>query len=113
VWAVVVVLVLAVAAVGGKAYLDRQWFVGVSDGLVALYKGAPLELFGIDLFSLVEETRLSSARASALQPWSDLESGITAGSEREARQIIAQIERDLSSPAPSPGPSPATPSPSP
>ena len=97
-WTVVVVILLGAGLFGWRSYADRQWFVGVHQGRVALYRGVPVEVLGIDQFTLVEETLLSSTEARRLQPWSELDGGITAGSEAEARQIIAQIEQDLAPP---------------
>lgn len=94
-WTVVGVAVIVVAAVGAKAYVDRQWFVGVSAGRVAIYRGIPAEVLGIELFTLVEETDLPADEAGRLAPWRGLRDGITADSEDEARAIVEQMERDV------------------
>ncbi len=93
--------VVAVALVGTRLYIDSQWFVGVSDGRVALFRGIPTEVLGYDLFSLVEETDLPADEAvQAALAWRDLPDGITASSEAEGREIIRQIERDLQAEVP-------------
>lgn len=94
-WLLVLLMVLSAAGAGARVYLDRQWFVGVHEGHVALYRGIPSEVLGYQLFSLVEETELSADRAVLLAPWSDLEDGITADGRDEAREIIRQIAQDL------------------
>lgn len=93
------VLVPLVLVIGGllvaRAYIGSQWFVGIHDGNVALFRGLPAEIAGFDLYTLVERTDLSAARAVALQPYRDLEDGITADGEDDAREVIEQIEEDL------------------
>lgn len=89
----------------GRAYLDRQWFVGVHDGNVSLFRGVPTEVLGLSLATLVEETDISAQSAEQLQTWRDLQEGITAGNEAEAREILAQIEMDVA-PTPYAQPSP-------
>lgn len=88
--------VIAGAALGGKVYLDGQWFVGESGGRVALYRGIPAEPLGLDLFSIVEETDLPADRVATLHPdWRELETGIPGGSETAARELIDQMRADL------------------
>jgi len=96
------ILALAVAAlvviagiVGVRIYLSRQWYVGDSDGKVAIYNGIPAKVLGFELSHVEETTGLPATRAEQLQPWHDLGDGITAGSLEEARSIVDQIERDL------------------
>jgi PPM family protein phosphatase len=89
------VLLVAALVVGARVYLDRQWFVGVHDGNVSLFRGIPTEVLGLNLSTLVEETEIPAQSAERLQTWRDIGDGITAGSEAEAREILAQIERDV------------------
>jgi len=107
VWAAMVALLLAGGAVGARAYLNGQWFVGVDGGRVALFRGAPVSVLGYDLSTLAERTDIPAARAQGSQVWSGLEEGITAGSEAEARRIISQIRADTAPPLPAPSPSPS------
>jgi serine/threonine protein phosphatase PrpC len=86
-----------------RLFVDRQWFVGVSGASVALYRGIPAEPLGIDLFTLVEETAIPADQATRLAEYRDLEDGITAESEEEARSIIAQIQADVDAQQPPPG----------
>lgn len=96
IWVAVALAVVVVGLVGTRLYIDTQWFVGVSDERVALYRGIPTEILGYDLFSLVEITELSADRAGqAGIQWQELPEGITASSEEDAREIIRQIEDDL------------------
>lgn len=94
-WVLLPLLVLATGLILTRAYINAQWFVGVHDGDVALYRGIPAEILGFDLFTLVERTDLPADGAAELQPYRELEGGITADSEEEARDVIRQIEDDL------------------
>jgi PPM family protein phosphatase len=91
------VLIVAALLIGGRAYLDRQWFVGIHDGNVSLFRGIPTKVLGVDLSRLVEETEIPATSAQELQTWRDIADGITTDSEAEARAIVAQIQRDVSS----------------
>lgn len=89
------VLLVAALLVGARMYLDRQWFVGIHDDNVSLFRGIPTEVLGLNLSTLVEETEIPAQSAEQLQTWRDIGDGITAGSEAEAREIMAQIQSDV------------------
>lgn len=86
-----------------RLFVDRQWFVGTWGGYVALFRGIPAEPLGFDLATLVEETAIPADQATPLAEYRDLEDGITAESEEEARSIIAQIQADVDAQQPPPG----------
>ncbi|HET6770894.1 MAG TPA: Stp1/IreP family PP2C-type Ser/Thr phosphatase [Actinomycetota bacterium] len=90
------VLVVALLLIGGRMYLDRQWFVGLHDGNVSLFRGIPTQVLGLNLSTLVEETTIPAQSVEVLQTWRDIGDGITTESEAEAREIMAQIEQDVS-----------------
>lgn len=96
-WTLLVLVLLGGAALGTRAWIDTQWFVGTSEGgRVALYQGIPREVFGYRLYEPVEETDILAVEAAtAARGWERLPEGITAGSEREAREVIEQIRRDI------------------
>ena len=91
----VIVAVLAVAFIGSRIYLSHQWYVGESGGRVAIYHGIPATVFGYHLSHVAVETDLPAAQAEQLQPWRELEAGVTAESLDEARSIVAQIQQDV------------------
>lgn len=102
------ILAALVLLVGGlfaakRLFVDRQWFVGTEGGYVALFQGIPAEPIGFDLATLVEETTIPADQATQLAEYQDLEDGITAESEEEARSIIAQIQADVDAQQPPPG----------
>jgi PPM family protein phosphatase len=104
IWILAVLLLLAGGLFATKRlFVDRQWFVGISGVNVALYRGIPAEPLGIDLATLVEETAIPADQVTQLAEYRDLEEGITADSEEEARSIIAQIQADVDAQQPPPG----------
>lgn len=101
-WVGIAVLLLVLAGVGARIYLNTQWFVGAHEGNVALFRGIPTEVLGYDLFTLEEETDVPVAEAARLQLYAELPEGIPAGSEEEARDLLRQIEEDLEETGPAP-----------
>jgi protein phosphatase len=94
-WGGVTVAVLVLGVVGGKLYLDRQWFVGVSDGRVAIFRGVPTDVAGVELNSVVIETSIPAEEAQALHQYRDLPEGITADDRAGADEIVGQIRKDV------------------
>jgi protein phosphatase len=96
VWILILVVVLGVAWFGLNWYLDRQWYVGVSDGSVAIYNGIPTEVLGYELHDVDQVyEELPADDVIALGPWQGLTEGINADSREEAVQIVEQIRADL------------------
>jgi PPM family protein phosphatase len=94
-WGGVTVAVLVLGVVGGKLYLDRQWFVGVSDGRVAIFRGVPTDVAGVELNSVVVETTIPAEDAQELHQYRDLSEGITADDRAGADEIVEQIRKDV------------------
>lgn len=96
--------VLVLALVGLRLYLDSQWYVGVADGRVAVYRGIPATVAGFELHRVVTETEIPADRARTLALYRDLDEGITAADRAEAEAIVEQIRADLARLAtPAPG----------
>jgi serine/threonine protein phosphatase PrpC len=92
----VTLAVLVIGAVGLRLYLDSQWFVGISNGRVAIFRGVPAEVVGFDLNSVVVETSIPAEDASSLAIYRDeLPSGITAHDRAQADAIVDRIRRDV------------------
>jgi hypothetical protein len=89
-----------IAFVGLRLYLDSQWFVGVSGGRVAVFRGVPAEVAGIGLHSVVVETSIPAGDALALPIYRDLGDGITAADREAADAIVQQIREDVASAQP-------------
>ena len=95
IWTAALIVILALALVGVRVYVHRQWFVGDTGGRVAIYNGIPTKVLAFDLSRVRETTDLSAAAAERLSPWRGLHDGITAESLADARSIVQQIRRDL------------------
>jgi serine/threonine protein phosphatase PrpC len=95
VWVAAVVGVLVIGLVGLRFYLDRQWYVGVADGHVAIYRGIPTEFGGFQLHHLVVETAIPADAALSLTLYRNLEEGITAADRHAADDIVEQIRSDV------------------
>ena len=89
-----VVIVAALFAV--RAYVDRQWYVGVADGNVAVFQGIPARPFGVSLSSVASQfDDLPAEEVAALEVYRDIAEGITVESEQEALDRVVQIRTDL------------------
>ncbi|HUL85330.1 MAG TPA: Stp1/IreP family PP2C-type Ser/Thr phosphatase [Actinomycetota bacterium] len=93
--AVGVVLAIVVGLTGLRAWLDTRWYVGVSDGHVAIFQGIPADLFGFELSRVTEQTDISAAEVMALPLYAELEQGINANSREDAAIRVEQIRKDL------------------
>jgi protein phosphatase len=93
----VLLTVVVLGMVGLRFYLDTQWFVGVSNGRVAIFRGVPAEVAGYDLNSVVVETTIRADDAQSLALYRELPDGITADDREAAEAIVEQIRRDVES----------------
>lgn len=93
--AVGVVLAIVVGLTGLRAWLDTRWYVGVSDGRVAIFQGIPADLFGFELSHVTEQTDISASEVMALPLYAELEQGINANSREDAAVHVEQIRKDL------------------
>ena len=95
VWIGIIVALVVVALVGLRLYLDSQWYVGVSDGHVAIFQGIPTEVAGFDLHRVVVQTTISAEKAESLAFWQNLGDGITAENREGAGAIVERIRQDV------------------
>lgn len=95
IWLGAAVAVIVLGLVGLRAYLDTQWYVGVSEGNVAVYRGIPAEVAGFRLHHVVVETTIPAEVADSLALYPDLDQGITANDREEANAIVEQIRSDV------------------
>jgi len=95
IWAGVTLAIVALGVVGLRLYLDTQWFVGVSNGRVAIFRGVPTEVGGFELHSVVVETSIPADEAQALALYRDLPDGITADDRTGAETIVESIRDDV------------------
>ncbi len=111
-----VLAVLGLAGWGAYAWTQRQYYVGVSDDHVAIFRGIPAQAGPLSLSAPVE---LTQTRVSELPQFfiTRLEETIRASSEQDARDRAdrlveqarrAQEEQEPVTPDPSPTPSPTS-----
>jgi serine/threonine protein phosphatase PrpC len=94
--AAAIVIALFIAGwIGVHAYANGQWYVGTSNGQVAIYHGIPARVLGVHLSHVAATTDLSAAGAEQLEPWAGIHDGITATSFGQAQAIVDQIRADL------------------
>lgn len=91
-------LVLLLALLGGGAAIayrwsQRQYYVGTSDGNIAIYRGLDQHLPGLDLSSLYAEYDLLLDELPAYQR-GRVETGIEADSLAAAQRTVDQLETD-------------------
>jgi protein phosphatase len=92
----VAIAALVLGAFALRLYVDTQWFVGVSNGRVAIFRGVPAEVAGFDLNSVVVETTIPAEEAQSLAVYRDtLPEGITADDREAADAIVEQIRSDV------------------
>jgi len=88
------IVLLLVAYTVFRSYLDRQWYLGVSNGHVALYQGIPAAPFGIHLSHVDLDTGLDAVKVEEFH-YQGLEDGITFDSRDAALGIVQQMQDDL------------------
>ena len=108
VWILAVVVAGLASWLGVRSWVNRSYFVGVADGVVAIYRGLPTEFAGIDLNRVEERTTKPVDQVAEF--WKPrLAEGIKADSLTEAREIVTRIQNAAApgaTPSPSPSPSP-------
>ncbi len=92
---IVAIVVLAGVLALVRGQIDNQWYVGESDGKVAIFQGIPAAPLGYELHSVTEVTEVSAADAQELELYADLDEGISANSRSEADAIVEQIRLDV------------------
>ncbi len=106
----VLALLLGAAAFFGYRWSQKQYYVAVSDGQVAIYRGVQADIPGLTMNRLEEKTDVTVASLPDF-PQGQVEAGISAGSLADARAISERLTR-AARVCPTPTPTP-TPSPSP
>jgi protein phosphatase len=95
IWTGVALAIVTLGVVGLRLYLDTQWYVGVSNGRVAIFRGVPAEVAGLELSSVVVETSIPAERAESIGFYRGLPDGITADDRAGAEAIVESIREDV------------------
>ena len=88
--AVVVLLLVAAALVATRAYVRSQYYVGLDQEQVVVFRGVPGSLAGVDLAGVEQRTELDRGELPEVEQ-QRLEDGIVANDERDARQIVERL----------------------
>jgi PPM family protein phosphatase len=96
IWALLVLVVVGAGLFVVKRYwIDEQWYLGESEGQVAVFQGIPAAPLGYELSDVVEVTELPAEEVTQFPEYRDLGEGITAESEEDAQAILDQMRADV------------------
>jgi protein phosphatase len=98
------VLVLA-GLLATWAYVRTQYYVGLDDGHVAVFRGVRGSVAGVDLQSVQERSTLGTDRLTDVER-SSLEDGIVAHDARDAHEIVQRL---IAAACPTPATAPTRP----
>ena len=105
-------LVLVVAGVVATgAYVRSQYFVGIDDGHVVVFRGVKGDIAGVELHGVSERSTLGTDRLTDVEREA-LQDGIVANGPSDARAIVARLI-DAACPTAAPRPRTAVPTPTP
>ena len=90
------VLLLGLLAGGGYFLLSRAYFVGDHEGSVAVYRGLNERVAGVPLYWVIED-EISDVAVNDLPGFrrQDVTEGLSAGTLREARQVVTGLRRQV------------------
>ena len=88
---VLLVLLIGGGLYGGWQYVQGQYYIGVQNGNVAIFRGVNQNLAGISLSSLVQQTNLPVGEVAASNQGM-IRQTIAASSLTDARNLVAQIQ---------------------
>lgn len=93
VFAALLALILAVLLGWGYLWTQTQYYVGVHEGKVAVFKGVPQQLGPLELSQVDRDTDLSVDDLTGYTR-TRVESGISARDQEHADQIVTDLRRD-------------------
>jgi PPM family protein phosphatase len=96
-------LILVGAFFIARGYVDSQWYVGVANEHVAVYRGIPAAPLGFHLSHVEEQTDLLAADVQKLELYAGLSDGINAESREDAQAVVDQMRKDLQASQPQKG----------
>lgn len=110
----VAAVVVVAGGIAGWTYIQAQYYVGVKDGQVAVFRGVRGSVAGLGLSTL---TSSSSVKLTDLQPIAQqqVKAGVPASNETEAKAFIERLRAGFLKPVcdkPEVGTAPASPGPS-
>ena len=85
------VVILAILAGGGFLLWRQAFFVGDSDGTVAIFNGLPQTVAGVELYREIEDSEVPLSALPVFQQ-ERIRAGITVGSRSAAERLIADYQ---------------------
>jgi PPM family protein phosphatase len=95
VWVGIAFVVIAAGLAAFRIYLDRQWYVGVANGHVAVFRGLPGDVLGIGLSGVVSETNIPARDAEKFAPYRSITNGLTVASKTAALALVGDIRHTI------------------
>ena len=89
-------MIALVVLFGIRWWADRQWYVGPSDGSVAVFQGIPITVLGYDLGHAVEvheDVRADQVRD--LEAYEDFDEGIPVVDRADGAELIASMAQAI------------------
>jgi PPM family protein phosphatase len=90
----VLVLALGGGAFAGWQYVQSQYYLGVTDGNVAVYQGVNTSVLGVSLSSLYQNTGVPTAKLRPVEQ-SAISSTVAYGSLTAAQQIVTRLRDEV------------------
>jgi PPM family protein phosphatase len=91
----VLVLALGGGAFAGWQYIQSQYYLGTSDGTVAVYRGVNTSVLGISLFSLYQNTGVPTSKLRTAERTA-ITSTVAYGNLSAAQQIVTRLRDEVS-----------------
>lgn len=91
-----VLIIVGVLVAGGSLLLSRSYFVGVHEGMLAIYQGLPQEVGGVSAARVVP-TEITTTPVSEFPAFRQeaIENGLSAQSLADARRIVTALQNQL------------------
>jgi protein phosphatase len=91
-----VLIILGVLVAGGSLLLSRSYFVGVHEGMLAIYQGLPQEVGGVSAARVVS-TEITTTPVSEFPDFRQeaIQNGLSAQSLADARRIVTALQNQL------------------
>jgi serine/threonine protein phosphatase PrpC len=94
-WVSIALVVIGAGLTAFRIYLDRQWYVGVANGHVAVFRGLPGDVLGFGLSGTVSETNIPARDAERFAPYRNITDGLTVDSKTAALALVHDMRQTI------------------
>jgi PPM family protein phosphatase len=91
----IALVVIGAGLTAFRIYLDRQWYVGVANGHVAVFRGLPGDVLGFGLSGTVSETNIPARDAERFAPYRNITDGLTVDSKTAALALVHDMRQTI------------------